>query len=146
MCRIDYDDSDGQWLREPHWRTARKPHNCEDCGRTIHPGETYRAGTWIQDGDLSQLKMCEHCLVAGNWLNHVCGGHFYPGVMEELVEHWVEEPDYRSVTLGRLIVAGRKHWRRKGELIPTETLQAWVDDALTRAPAFSIEGMTTDAV
>lgn len=42
-------------------RRARKPHRCEECFRTIHPGETYHrtAGSW--EGDFFTVKACAHC-------------------------------------------------------------------------------------
>jgi hypothetical protein len=40
---------------------ARATHQCEECWRTIHPGETYHrtAGSW--EGDFFTIKACGHC-------------------------------------------------------------------------------------
>jgi hypothetical protein len=138
MCRIDYaDECDGLWFLEPGPRRARKAHHCQDCGRTIEPGETYTYGKGLSEGDFFVAKMCEQCVAAGRWLVKVCGGHFWPGVVEELVEHWEEEPDYRSLGLGRLIVGARRHWRIHGRLATVEEIDRWVTHGLTHCPALS---------
>lgn len=137
MCRIEDADSDGWWLIEPHDVKARKDHNCGDCGRTIAKGETYTYGSWADGGTVLAMKMCAQCVVAGHWLMHVCGGHFWPGVVEELREHWEEDTVYRSVGLGRLIIGAKRHWRRNGQLIPIEQVSGWVDSALEHVPSLA---------
>lgn len=50
-------------LGDTHPR-ARLSHVCEDCGRVIGPGETYRRVRGIDDcgdGDPFTFKQCEHC-------------------------------------------------------------------------------------
>lgn len=41
--------------------TAKKEHKCEECWRTIHPGEKYErlAGKW--EGSFWNMKSCVHC-------------------------------------------------------------------------------------
>jgi hypothetical protein len=135
MCRIDYAE-DGQWLTPPHEVRARKEHRCEDCGRTIAKGEPYNVCSYLSEGDFGTTKMCVHCHAAGRWLRVVCGGHFYPGVLEELWEHWDEEYDLRSHGLGRLVLWGRRDWRRgDGDLVDLAVVDRWVDAALARVPA-----------
>lgn len=132
------EDADwGTWLQEPHQVVARKPHGCHDCGRTIAAGETYHYGTWAGSEGLSVCKMCAHCVAAGLWLIAVCGGHLWPGVTEDLAMHWTEEPDYRSVGLGRLLVASRNRWRRNGELIPLDDVTRWARSGAARVPALA---------
>lgn len=138
MCRIDdYDDYGGHWLEPLHEVKARKDHSCHDCGRIIAKGETYTYGSWIStefDG-VSSVKMCAHCVAAGKWLRDVCGGHMWPGVMEELVEHWDEERwQLGSIALGRLIILGRARWKRHGRLVDVDHVKDLVRQALTRVP------------
>jgi hypothetical protein len=44
--------------------TARKPHRCDNCDRTIDPGETYRRGKGLREdgGGFDTWKECAHCL------------------------------------------------------------------------------------
>ena len=135
MCRVDYDDGDeGFWRTKPHMVKARKEHRCGDCGRDIAKGEHYWSGVWLAYGSHSPMKMCVQCHTAGRWLRVVCGGHFWPGVIEELEEHWDEEWELRSHGLGRLVKVGKSRWQRNGELIPVATVNRWVDSALSRVP------------
>lgn len=135
MCRIDY-AGDGIWLKEPAERTAAKDHQCGDCGRTISKGERYYYGVWLDEGvDLTTVKMCAHCVAAGFWLTKVCGGHLWPGVIEELREHWDEEWDLRSHGLGRLVLIGEHKWERHGTLVPVVDVSRWAREAVDRVPA-----------
>ena len=40
--------------------TAQKAHRCDDCGRTIDPGEKYQRGVGL-DGTAWTWKRCDHC-------------------------------------------------------------------------------------
>lgn len=133
MCRIEDADGDGIWLQPLIERTAKKEHRCEDCGRTIAKGERYTYGLW-KDDYLNTVKVCAHCVAAGRWLKVVCGGHLWPGVLEELKEHWDEEWELRSNGLAWLVSAGRSHWLRRGQLVPVELVSSWVDKALAKVP------------
>lgn len=135
MCRVDYADDDGMWLRPLEERTARKEHRCDDCRRTIAAKERYTYGVYLHEGDVLTVKCCAHCVAAGKWLRVVCGGHLWPGVMEELREHWDEEWDLRTLGLGRLVVTGERKWQRNGRLVSTDDIAGWVWDALTHTPA-----------
>jgi hypothetical protein len=44
-------------------RRARVSHKCEECDRTIDPGEPYRYWTGIDEamGQIVTQKMCQHC-------------------------------------------------------------------------------------
>ncbi len=137
MCRIDYaDDCDGRWIHDLGQRVARKDHACADCGRTIVKGERYTYGVWLAEGtDFCPVKMCAHCVAAGHWLTRVCGGHFWPGVVEELVEHWDEERhEVGSLALGQLVVLARARWQRQGRLVDLERLQAITERAINAVP------------
>lgn len=59
MC-LYVDDFDTE-LIDSGQRKARKEHRCDECGRTIEPGETYRYWTTLFEGDISTDKMCAHC-------------------------------------------------------------------------------------
>ena len=43
------------------WRKARIEHECEECRRTIEPGERYLSHKTVYDGQVTQWKMCAHC-------------------------------------------------------------------------------------
>lgn len=60
MCLADYDDGDGIVLRSGD-RGARVEHTCNECHRTIRPGERYRFWIGIGDGGFFDQKMCAHC-------------------------------------------------------------------------------------
>lgn len=135
MCRIDDYDGEGMWLRDLAQRTARKDHRCDDCGRTIAKGERYTYGVWLGEGDLCPVKACAHCVTAGHWLTRICGGHLWPGVVEELEEHWNEERwSLGSIALGELVVLARRRWQRQGALIDLERLSAITERAINRVP------------
>lgn len=137
MCRIEWaDDEGGMWREELHEARTRKDHRCSDCSRPIEKGETVTRGTWLMPGEgFTTVVMCGQCVAAGKWLRAVCGGHFWPGVLEELEEHWDEEPDLRSHGLGRLVKVGKARWTRNGQLVPVETVKAWTERAIARVPA-----------
>lgn len=58
MCLLIDDLSE---YLETVWRTARIEHRCDECRRTIDPGETYQRHVQIFEGDFSAHKMCAHC-------------------------------------------------------------------------------------
>jgi hypothetical protein len=47
---------------------ARKTHRCDDCGRGIFPGETYRRVDVVTDDYRRAWKSCQHCDVV---LTHI---------------------------------------------------------------------------
>lgn len=150
MCRIESGDSDYTELVDERWPVAAWAHRCMDCGRRIERDEKYLRQVWgtfwdeeenadetpETDRDRMLTEMCAQCVAAGGWLNEVCGGHMWPGVGEELSEHWAESDLYRSFGLGRLIIIGRgdwrerQPWRRNGDLVSVATVRQWVADAL----------------
>ena len=41
---------------------ARKVHRCDECGCTIHPGDTYERDAVVFDGFFEVKKICATCL------------------------------------------------------------------------------------
>lgn len=152
MCRVDSEESDFTEIILDKQICAPWKMRCDDCHRVIQVGEYYNLKIWGTYWDLNEKeewddtpnqtstsRTCAHCLAAGRWLDVVCGGHMWPGVVEELEEHWSIDPEYHSLGLGRILtylIAPRmgsrrdKMWRRNGELVPVEKVQQWVIDAL----------------
>jgi hypothetical protein len=125
MCAIDGADSEGTPLGTEA-RRAKKAHKCEDCFRVIAPGETYHVSKWAIGGRVEQMKMCEHCHVAADWLSTNCDGFLWGGVWDDIYEH-IEE--YRGVypavvrDLKRLHTQYVHHWKfkrgpRAGSMLP----------------------------
>lgn len=142
MCRIDYaDDKGGFWREELHEARTRKEHRCSDCSRLIEKGETVTRGTWLMPGEgFTSVVMCGQCVAAGRWLKKVCGGHFWPGVIEELEEHSDEEPDLCSPALRLLIDLGKRHWNFRGHLVPVERVRTLTGRAIDSVPEAALRG------
>lgn len=109
MCRIEEADPWEFFTEAP--RKARTTHICTECRRLIVKGEIYDRAVGKMDGYLGTYKTCQHCAAASQWLQTACGGFLYCGVLEELEEHWEEEVELRSWTLGRLIIGMRRRWQ-----------------------------------
>lgn len=103
---------------------ARKPHECNECGRVIDKGEAYRKTAYTFDGDFGASIVCLHCEAGPRtWLMRECSGFVYRQVGEDLEEHWINGNHARS--LGRLIVGMRRKWRRRdGRLMPLSEVTA----------------------
>lgn len=113
MCMID--DCDRLQVISDVDRKAKKVHRCCECGRDIHPGETYKVEVGVTDG-LVVYKTCAHCLIVREWLSGECGGWVYTMTDEDLVEHC--NGGGHPMSLYRLAVGQRRNWRtRKGELM-----------------------------
>lgn len=119
MCRIE--DAEPWDFFSRSSRRARKQWTCGECGRTIPVGETYDYAAGKYDGHFATCQTCQHCAAAQRWLSVACGGWVYGDVLEELVEHWEEEPGLRSWTLGRLIIGMRRKWRDGAVPVPDVT-------------------------
>lgn len=78
-------------------RTARKVHQCYECGGKIAVGEKYEnvAGLW--EGSFSVFKTCERCVDIRTWVKNsvpcFCWAH---GNMTEDAKETVEEAAYRA--------------------------------------------------
>jgi hypothetical protein len=66
---------------------ARKAHRCDECGRDILPGETYRYARGMAYDEFWQAKVCAHCMVAAKWLLTNCRGFLYHGILDDFEEH-----------------------------------------------------------
>lgn len=116
MCRIE--DCDPWEFFHNEVRKAAKEHACVECGRTISKGETYTYSVGKMDDRMSSYKQCEHCLAAAQWLQVACGGWLFEGVLEELREHWDEEPELRSPVLMNLIRGINRKWEGGSAPVP----------------------------
>lgn len=60
-------------------KAARKEHKCEECRRTIRPGESYELVFGMWEGEARMYKTCGHCLALREWVKaHVpcfCWAH-----------------------------------------------------------------------
>jgi hypothetical protein len=115
MCRFD----DSEYVQQLGRSTpkARKEHRCAECWRTIGAGETYELFKGIWDGQFAVYKTCPHCQRAREWLYRECNGYVFTEVLDELEEHWDEEPLLRSWQLARFIAGMRRQWQHKGRLM-----------------------------
>ena len=117
MCMID--DAEPWTFYHDSIHKARVQHTCIECDRTISPGERYERFVGNMDGRWSTFKTCAHCMACRSWLHEVCGGWMYQGVLDELEQHWDEEPDYRTIWLGRAILTlRRRHKKTDGTMFP----------------------------
>lgn len=106
MCMADGADM-AEFFRSTKQK-ARKAHQCDECRRTIEPGETYERHFGIYEGESFTGKTCAHCAVLVDWLTENCGGVLYHAVIEDVEEH---VRDYRRMDLARLVVAAKNDWR-----------------------------------
>lgn len=114
MCWVE--DCDPWRVYREAIRTARKNHQCFECGRTIAKGERYRWATGLHPenprNSWDVFKLCAHCDAAAQWLVVMCNGYLFGGIGEELREHWIEEPLLRSIGLARLVHGIENKWMR----------------------------------
>jgi hypothetical protein len=129
-----YSDGGGWKLYDERDRRAAKDHRCDECGRTIAKGETYRVCTGLSyDFDnWSTFRHCAHCRQAIRWLIAVCSGYMFEMVAEDLRNHVDGEEWYeRTAPLTRLVRWQVSDWRTpNGDLRPVEDVAALVDRAI----------------
>lgn len=115
MCLIDYCDERVLVLHERH-HTAKIAHKCNECQRTINPGETYMVERYILDKETKTHKTCTHCELVRDWLKAECGGFVYAGIEEDICEHAGEG---YGIAVKMMAVGIRRCWARKnGKLWP----------------------------
>ena len=118
MCMIDNADR-VTMLADAREVRARKAHRCDECRRTIEPGETYHTEAFVFEGESQTHKTCAHCWVVRQWLIDECGGMVYGEVEEDARQHAAENPRHYGTELLRAVVGMGRHWRtRKGQLMP----------------------------
>jgi hypothetical protein len=86
-CGCDYE---GNYGSRP--RTARKLHQCEECGQTIQPGEVYEFHTFFGSDYISNHKTCERCTDLADSM--VASGFCWPfGELHELHAEYIAAYD-----------------------------------------------------
>lgn len=137
MCMID--DCERNEFSSSVKRKARKEHRCDECRRTIQPGETYELNVGMYDGMFNTNKVCAHCLIATAWLAKNCGGYVTDAVLEDIREH-IEE--YRGVynhavgPLKRIEIGMGRGWRvkrgpRAGQMMAIPKLPPVIGERVT---------------
>jgi hypothetical protein len=118
-CYCDFDGVSTVYrASEP---VARKPHRCDECGRTIQPGERYESVFHITDGDAGTHHTCPHCLDIRKWVvAHVpCScwshGNMLDDLRNDVDAYWVDGPGLLFGYLRRRAALKRAQgWRRAG--------------------------------
>lgn len=108
MCSVDGSETYYPYSRT--YRTARRPHLCEECGRSIQAGERYSYAAGLYDHQWNTHKSCAHCAVGQEWLGQECGGFIHGGVWEDIEAHNDEYPALR-IPLRRVALSARRRWR-----------------------------------
>lgn len=124
MCRID--DCDTQVYSSKHV-TARKSHVCDECHRSISPGERYLYAFFVSEGGGVSCHTCAHCLAAAEWLVKNCGGWVHAQVLEELVEHQGDYPNIREALQPLVDGIAAKWSAPDGAPVPLPALPAPLD-------------------
>lgn len=123
-------DFEGNVLREAT-PTARKAHKCDECDRTIEPGEKYRLYVVVSwDSGFEQWTMCAHCwgtIELGAALTG-CPKNWFWGMIHDLGDSdggYVGDILTHDLTVSqrmamlRTVVGRRQKWRdRHGALLP----------------------------
>ena len=95
--------------------TARKPHKCFECGRTIEPGERYERTASVWEGDFFASKACLHCAMTRQIADY-CNDYYSEGYYGGLSEWVGNEDDPRCL---RIRAGFREQWRyQSGRLMP----------------------------
>jgi hypothetical protein len=86
-CACVYVDTSesGPTLFEEKIVTARKPHKCGECRRSIEMGEEYEHTKGLWEGRFETHKTCSECRAIRSAF--FCNGWFYGQVIHDLREH-----------------------------------------------------------
>lgn len=116
------------WL--PAWEAAYEVDDLE--------GFPVEALTYV-----SQTATCDTCLAGARWLTKVCNGFLHGAILDDLVDHWWEDTEYRSHAFGRLVLAAKRRWKdRHGHWLTVAEVGALVDKALARLTPEGIPNST----
>lgn len=102
--------------------TARKEHECLECGRTIQPGEKYERAGGKCEGEFWSAAVCLECEEIAKAV--VCGfrayGYLWEGINNEVFPEWAQVGPYECLAKieskaarDRLAVAFRESVRGK---------------------------------
>lgn len=98
-------------------QTARKEHHCTDCGRTIRPGEKYRAGVMFEGMGAHTWKDCAHCAFVLREYDIAWDGEYSADSFAE----WAGD-GFQDLTEARLQAGYRHRWTTaQGNLWPLPT-------------------------
>ncbi len=118
MC-LYMEDGD-EMLLDEGWRTAGKPHRCEECSRPIRLGERHYHIAVAYDGTVSGWRTCGHCRAAVTFCAAItgCPEAWYLGALwdadgygyvADVLEHDLSAVDRWCVL--RLVASARRRWR-----------------------------------
>jgi hypothetical protein len=132
MCAVGDECVEMLSSRSP---VARKQYRCDECGRDIGIGERYQRDAYVFDGYFYDHIACGHCVAARRWLEVVCNGWVFGGVLADLSDH-LAESWATSAMLVRVVRYSRRRWRRHdGGLVDVAEVKEWVGEASARALA-----------
>lgn len=99
MCSLDI-ESWSTWRNTP--RFARKDHECDSCGTTIHPREPYLDHFHAFDGSAASEDMCFVCWLALEQFAAAHGSYFAPSELTNFLQECIgtnddEEDEWRPV-------------------------------------------------
>ena len=97
------------------WPTARKPHPCELCRRTIRPGERYLRGVGMDGITAWTWRECAHC----DAIRDLARAYGADGADGEYSLDVIAEWEPQTPSQLRALVLWRRQWtRRDGSLYP----------------------------
>jgi len=106
-CYCDYEPVDMLSKATP---TARKPHKCSECARSIAPGERYESSQFLFDGKFHIHKTCQRCTAVRDYVKaHVpCFCWAYTEMLEaakDTIDNYAHQAPGLFMGYGRLRVA-----------------------------------------
>lgn len=90
--------------------TARKHHSCDDCGRTVNPGEKYMRQFVIGDYGPYRWKRCAHCRAFLSLYSDEIDPYGDEGIDDEIIRDW-EPATPEAVEHKRRRLIGWRHGR-----------------------------------
>lgn len=83
------DDYDETGFQRAFMRTARKPHVCKECRRTIEPGQKYEYFSSKFEGSIFTIKTCAVCAEIRAAL--YCDGYYFGQLWKDIREQFFEQ-------------------------------------------------------